>query len=78
MDKRPYLVYLVPTPTAITLHFVQLRTPTPQPHPLPPPTLWILVLVSSSYVHANKVNEIHNTVLIFVGIGGFGNVDKLP
>ena len=29
---------------------------------LPPPILWILVWVSLSYVHANKVNEIHKTV----------------
>ena len=28
---------------------------------LPPPTLWILVWVSSSYVHANKVKEIHSS-----------------
>ena len=35
----------------------------PFPHPclLPLPALWILVWVSSSYVHANKINEIHNT-----------------
>ena len=44
---------------------------------LPPPTLWILDWVSSSYVHANNVNEIQNTVLIFVRIGGFGKVDKI-
>ena len=41
---------------------------------LPPPTLWILVWVSSSYMHANKVN----TGLIFVRSGGFGKVDKIP
>ena len=40
-------------------------------------TLDSFVWVSSSYVHANKVNEIHNTVLICIRIGGFGKVDMI-
>ena len=44
--KIPKLVYMYLVPPCL----------------LPLPTLWILVWVSSTYVHANKVNEIHNTV----------------
>ena len=49
--------------------------------PLPTTTAYTLVLVwiSSSYVHANKVNGIHNKVLkICQNSGGYGKVDKIP